>query len=194
MAKNKAKLQQELKWEEQEIQPIEDVLTKVQQSSQTNLAPLQSLEGRYFRLWSTDHVKYCTVETAPTRYIEFYDPEFQIFNTCREGQVSGHIYAVSTDMCDIDPFTPPKNAGLKSVQIDGNDGQHSFDAQFLDNHHLILKIPKDLVSYRQEINPPSDAPDIFTYYGICAAYEESRILANHRREDQTERRRSASPQ
>ena len=74
------------------------------------------------------------------------------------------------------------------------DGQHSFDAQFLDNHHLILKIPKDLVSYRQEINPPSDAPDIFTYYGICAAYEESRILANHRREDQTERRRSASPQ
>ncbi|QGI68280.1 hypothetical protein CEK26_012239 [Fusarium fujikuroi] len=56
---------------EQEIQPIEDVLTKVQQSLQTNLAPLQSLEGRYFRLWSSDHVEYCTVETAPTRYIEF---------------------------------------------------------------------------------------------------------------------------
>ncbi|KAF5707553.1 hypothetical protein FMUND_11029 [Fusarium mundagurra] len=96
-------------------------------------------------------------------------------------------------MCDIDPFFPPENAGLKTVRIDGNDERHTFDAQFLDDDHLILHIPKDLVFYRQEMKPPSEAPDVFTYYGICEVYYESLILAKHRREEQAERRRSASP-
>ncbi|KAF5694058.1 hypothetical protein FDENT_1362 [Fusarium denticulatum] len=128
-----------------------------------------SLEGRCFKLWSTGHVKYCTVEAAPTKYIEFYDPKFQIINMCRRGQASGHIYAVSDDICDIDPFFPPENAGLKTVRIGGNDERHTFDAQFLDDDHLILQILKDLVFYRQEMKPPSEAPDVFTYYGICEA-------------------------
>ncbi|KAF5534406.1 hypothetical protein FMEXI_11307 [Fusarium mexicanum] len=100
---------------------------------------------------------------------------------------------MSTDMCDIDPFIPPQDAGLETVRIGGNDGLHTFEAQFLDNHHLILQIPKELVFYMQETDPPSGAPDVFTYYGICEAYEERRMLANHRRQDQAERRRSASP-
>ncbi|PNP78729.1 hypothetical protein FNYG_07871 [Fusarium nygamai] len=87
---------------------------------------------------------------------------------CSKGQVSGHIYAVSDEMCDIDPFFPPENAGLKTI-------------------------PKDLFFYRQEMNPPSEAPDVFTYYGICEVYYESLILAKHQREEQAERRRSASP-
>ncbi|KAF5962279.1 hypothetical protein FBULB1_14338 [Fusarium bulbicola] len=185
-------LQQNLEFEEREIRPIKDVLTKVQQSSETNSAPLNISEGRCFKLWSTDHIKYCTAEVAPTRYIEFYDPKFYRFSDCPEGQVDGHIYAMSTDMCDIDPFVPPQDAGPENVRIGGNDGLHTFDAQFLDNHHLILQIPKELVFYRQETNPPSGAPDVFTY-GICEAYAESRMLANHRREDQAERRRSACP-
>ncbi|KAF5646041.1 hypothetical protein F52700_1932 [Fusarium sp. NRRL 52700] len=168
-------LQQDLEFEEQEIWPIKDILTKVQQSSQTNLAPLKSLEGRYFRLWSTDHVKYCTAEVAPTRYIEFYDAEFQPFDNYPEGQVNGHIYAVPEIMCDIDPFVHPQNVGLETFRIDGNHSLHTFHEQFLDNHHLILQIPKELVFYRQKKDPPSKAPDVFTYYGICEAYEESRI-------------------
>ncbi|KAH7151165.1 hypothetical protein DER46DRAFT_703560 [Fusarium sp. MPI-SDFR-AT-0072] len=174
----KAMLQQDLKEEEEsEIRPIKKALTKAQQSPQTNSAPLKSVEGRCFRLWSTDH-----------------DPNFRAaFNPNRRGKVDGHIYAVSTDMCDIDPFVPPKNASLKTVRFDGNGGRHTFDVQFFDEHHLIVKIPKDLVSYRQEISPPSEAPHVFNYYGICEDYEESRILANDRREDRAERRRSASP-
>ncbi|KAF5534640.1 hypothetical protein FNAPI_12298 [Fusarium napiforme] len=191
--KNQARLQEELKWEEEEIRPIKDVLTKLQQSSQTDLAPLKSIEARNFKLWSTDHVKYCTVEAAPTKYIEFYHPKFRLFHMCPEGQVCGHIYAVSDDMCDIDPFVLPKNAGLKTIQIDGNDERHTFDAQFLDDNHLILHIPKDLVFYRQEMKPPPEAPDVFTYYGVCSDYYESLIRAKNRREEQTERRRSASP-
>ncbi|KAF5597389.1 hypothetical protein FPANT_4077 [Fusarium pseudoanthophilum] len=191
--KNQARIEQEVKWEEHEICPIKDVLTKLQQSSQTDLAPLKSLEGRYFKLWSTDHVKYCTVEVAPTQYIEFYDPKFRTCDMLPKGQVSGHIYAASDAMCYIDPFVHPQNAGLETVRIDGNNKRHTFDAQFLDDNYLILHIPKDLVFYKQKMKPPSKAPDVFTYYGVCSAYYESLIRAKERREEQTDRRRSASP-
>lgn len=178
-------VQKELEIEEEEIRPIKEALTKAQQSPEENSAPLKKLAGRLFRLWSTDHVKYCTFETAPRRYIEFYDPkEFRGFKTYPDGKIDGHIYMVADDMCEIDIFTPPKNSSLDFVRLDGNRGRHYFELQFFDNHHLTLKMPKDLVFYRQAISPPSEAPEVFTYYGICEKYEYKLYRAKQRKEAQ----------
>ncbi|KAF4943689.1 hypothetical protein FGADI_13239 [Fusarium gaditjirri] len=189
-----AELQKELEWEKKEIRPIKEAFTRAQQSSQRNSAPLKKLGGRMFKLWSTDHVKHCTAEVAPTQYIEFYDPEeFRGFNSTPDGTTDGHIYMVSTDVCEIDPFTPPRNPSLRTVRLDGNRGRHTFDVQFFDNHHLILKMPKDLVFYKQAISPPPEAPDVFTYYGICEDYSTKLYREKKRREARGEQRRSASP-
>ncbi|KAG5790675.1 hypothetical protein H9Q69_010266 [Fusarium xylarioides] len=185
-----AEIQKDLEWEEKHIAPIKEALTKAQQSSQPNYAPLKKLGPRHFKLWSTDHVKYCTFESAPITYIEFYDPrDFPALGD----KINGHIYMVSYNMCSIDPFTPPRSPSLKTVPLTGNRGRHSFEVQFFDDHHLILKMPKELVFYKQAISPPPEAPDVFTYYGECEAYSTKRFLAKQRREARAERRRSASP-
>jgi hypothetical protein len=97
--------QQEIDWEELEIQAAKDALAKAKKSSQKKSAPFKGLEDRTHRLFSTDHSKHCYYATCPTRYIEFdapedYDPWLNYSG--RRGPVEGHVYLVTSDVCNLD--------------------------------------------------------------------------------------------
>jgi hypothetical protein len=49
---------------------------------------------------------------------------------------------------------------------------------------------RDIIFSHQGIQPPMDAPEIFTYYG----YDEDYEFPDDRRKEKAKQRRSASPQ
>ncbi|PNP78730.1 hypothetical protein FNYG_07872 [Fusarium nygamai] len=68
-------LQDDIKYEEREIQKVKAALAKTENSSKKKSGPLKSLDYRLFRLFSTDHIQYCSHTHCPTTYIEFYASE-----------------------------------------------------------------------------------------------------------------------
>ncbi|KAF9769174.1 hypothetical protein IL306_013437 [Fusarium sp. DS 682] len=180
-------IQKDIELEAREVQKVKEALTKANNSSQKQSSPLKSLDGRVFKLSSTDHVKHCYYESGLTKYIEFYRPDE---SDRQSGTIEGHVYMVTDYICDLDEFVPPKNPSTKFHQLKVNKGSQTLDVQFFDDHFLILKIPRDLLFWRQSITAPKEAPKTFTYYGIDEDYMEESM----RRREKAERRRSASPE
>ncbi|KAF5534405.1 hypothetical protein FMEXI_11306 [Fusarium mexicanum] len=186
-------LQGDIKNEEREIQKVKDALAKTEKTSKMKSGPLKSLEDRLFRLFSTDHVQYCCYATCPTTYVEFYAPEDSSpspDDSGRRDPVEGHVYLISEDVCNIDPFVRPKYPSTKFHQLKVNRGRRTVEVQFFHDHFLVLRMPRDIVFSHQGIHPPMDAPQFFTYYGIDKDYK----APEDRREEKAKRRRSASPQ
>ncbi|KAG5747423.1 hypothetical protein H9Q69_010267 [Fusarium xylarioides] len=185
--------QADIKNEEHEIQKVKAALAKTEKSPKNKSGPLKSLEDRLFRLFSTDHMQYCYHTHCPATYIEFYAPEDASpspDDSGRRDPVEGHVYLIFGDACNIDPFVRPKYPSTKFHQLKVDRGRRTVDVQFFHEHFLVLRMHRDIVFSHQGIQPPMDAPEIFTYYG----YDEDYEFPDDRRKEKAKRRRSASPQ
>ncbi|CVL01356.1 uncharacterized protein FPRN_11643 [Fusarium proliferatum] len=196
--------QKEIMSEEREIQKVKAALAEKEKSKKKS-GILKSLEGRVFRLFSTDHVKYCYYADCLTRYIEFYAPEDSSPSPDDSGRrepVEGHVYLIFRDACNVDSFVRPKYPSTKFHQLKVNRGRRTVDIQFFHDDFLVLKMHRDIVFSHQGIQPPMDAPQVFTYYGIDEEYnvpddrrkEKAELLERAKRLEKPRRRRSASPQ
>lgn len=196
--------QEEIKSEEREIQKVQAALAETEKSKKKS-GILKSLEGRLFRLFSTDHVKYCYYADCLTTYIEFYaskDSSPSTDNSGRREAVEGHVYLIFGDACNVDSFVRPKYPSTKFHQLKVNRGRRTVDIQFFHDDFLVLKMHRDIVFSHQGIQPPMDAPQVFTYYGIDEQHnvpddrrkEKAELLEKAKRLEKPRRRRSASPQ
>ncbi|KAF4965510.1 hypothetical protein FSARC_6690 [Fusarium sarcochroum] len=186
-------LSEDLEFETRYENQVKEVLAKLQ-ASKKKPSPLKRIGGRMFKIWSVDHVKHCPPEVAPTRYIEFYSDDEYDEDKCdrperKQKQLGGHIYLISETIGYLHRFIPPKLPSTKPYQL--RVGDSTLDVQFIDDNYMILKIPRELVFINVKTPIPSEAPPVFTYYGICDGHmvEESK-----RRQEKKERRRSASPE
>ncbi|KAF5597388.1 hypothetical protein FPANT_4076 [Fusarium pseudoanthophilum] len=189
-------LQTDIKNAEGDIQKVKAALAKAENSFKNKSGPLKSLEDRLFRLFSTDHIRYCSHTHCPRTYIEFYAPESSFRGwedsgrSDRREPVEGHVYLIHGDACNVDPFVRPKYPSTKFHQLKVYRGRRIIDVQFFHEHFLVLRMHRDIVFSHQGIQPPMDAPEIFTYYG----YDEDYEFPDDRRKEKAKRRRSASPQ
>ncbi|KAF5571406.1 hypothetical protein FPHYL_442 [Fusarium phyllophilum] len=134
------------------------------QSLEEESTPLKLGLMRMFKLWSVDHIKHCPHELAPTMYIEF-SSEFECgeFNqeqirTLRAEKLSGHIYLLSDDVCDIDNFTPPEYCSTKTHNLGTSEEP----------------ISRETVFSSCEEDIPWNTSSFFTYYGIWERYMDER--------------------
>ncbi|KAF4974011.1 hypothetical protein FZEAL_9031 [Fusarium zealandicum] len=187
-------LNKDLEYERGYENEVKEVLAKVQASTKKKPAPLSRIGGRVFKIWSTDHVKYCPRDDAPTMYVEFYakgehDPDKQDAPERKPKQIRGHMYMHSEVICYLDRFIPPKLPSAKVYQLAAEGGKWKLDVQFIDDNYMTFKVSRELIATEVPVLP--EAPPFLTYYGICEdhmAREEKRT-----RQEQEEQRRSASP-
>ncbi|CAG7559435.1 unnamed protein product [Fusarium equiseti] len=177
---------EEQEFEISRIKPIQEAIDKVQK--QKSPPPLKHFFGKEFTLWSTDHVKHCPNDADRTRYLELCSHDMlhelcsDVFDDNREG------------LFDFDDFIPPKYPSTKAYPLPSADGESKVEVQFIEDHHLTLKISPELIfsKYGQHGTPvPSGAPSVFTYYGEDTEYSAQQARQQKRKKGA--RRRSASP-
>ncbi|KAF4337967.1 hypothetical protein FBEOM_8129 [Fusarium beomiforme] len=181
-------IQQDIDLEAREVQKVKDALNRANKFPKKQSPQLKSPVNR---LSSTDYLKQCYYEPCRRLYIEFYHSD-RITNPGRKSPIEGHVYLVLGDVCDLDEFISPKDPSTRFHGLKFNGGDQTLDAQFVDNHHLILKIHRDLVFSNEPIKAPPEAPEVFTYYGIDESYPPN--LESGRRKEKAKGRRSASPE
>ncbi|KAG5747435.1 hypothetical protein H9Q70_009890 [Fusarium xylarioides] len=159
----------DIRLERRYVNEIKDALDRAQSLEETS-TPLKLGLMRIFKLWSVDHIKHCPHELAPTMYIEF-SSEFECgeFNqeqirTLRAEKLSGHIYLLEDDVCEIDNFTPPEYCSTKTHNL--GTSEEPVYVQFFSDNYLTLKISRETVFANCEEDIPWNAPSFFTYYGI----------------------------
>ncbi|KAF5707554.1 hypothetical protein FMUND_11030 [Fusarium mundagurra] len=158
-------LQAEIKNEESEIQKVKAALAKTENSSKKKSGPLKGLD-------------------CLSRPLE------DLSRSGRREPVEGHVYLIHGDAYNVDPFVRPKYPSTKFHQLKVDRGRRTVDVQFFHEHFPVLRMHRDIVFSHQGIQPPMDAPEIFTYYGYDEGYE----FPDERRKEKAKRRRSASPQ
>ena len=160
-----ARHRDELEYETRQMNRVQEAIDKAEK--QKKPPPLQRLGGRELRLFSTDHVKHCPEEVAPTRYIEFYSDDEWDNPYIKSNELSGHIYILGNTVFDLGYFTQPKYPGTKTYSLPNPYGYSKVEVQFIDNNHLTLKISPKPVFSKYGAPVPSDAPDVLLYYGKC---------------------------
>ncbi|KAJ4122987.1 hypothetical protein NW768_009979 [Fusarium equiseti] len=187
----------ELEFELSYIEPIQEAIDKAQKRKKP--APLKHLSGKEFTLWSTDHVKHCPEEIAPTRYITFYsddewDDAKRDHPERKSKRLAGHIYILGSTVLDLGYFIPPKYPSTKTYPLPTPDENAKVEVQFIDDNHLTPKINPDPIFKKYGAPVPSDAPSMLFYYGEARiwAYEQRLRKQKESGEEKRERRRSAS--
>ncbi|RSL95719.1 hypothetical protein CDV31_013777 [Fusarium ambrosium] len=131
-----------------------------------------TLRGKRFWLGSLDHWQYAyigfTVQFM-TKFVDFDDyldvdgwpmrppPGQQL-------ELRGHVGMHEKSACYFSGLDPPARPGLKDFVFQS--GEHSLSFQFIDNHHLIMKLPREVVFGCHPRKMPPNTPSILTFYGI----------------------------
>ncbi|KAJ4245713.1 hypothetical protein NW762_013837 [Fusarium torreyae] len=173
------KLGEDLELEIRFENEVKEVLAKLQASTKKKPSPLKRIGGR--------------VRSYKVHQF-FSDDEFDWDKDgkpeLKQNEFEGHIYMMSEDIAQVQRFTPPKLPSTKTYKLEVGVGDSTVGVQFIDDNYLVLKIPQELVFTNVHTKIPSEAPRVFTYYGVCQRH----MVEQDKREQKKERRRSASPE
>lgn len=136
------------------------------------------LRGRVFNLGSLDHFQHAYLGHTPSfmsKYVEFYhypevrsgdEPDSYRPPPDQEPGLVGHVHMHSNTASAFRGPAPPPRCGLGEFKVGSGHGEHRLVFQFLDNHHLIMKMPRELVFACHPRKMPASAPKTFVFYGI----------------------------
>ncbi|RSL53172.1 hypothetical protein CEP54_010569 [Fusarium duplospermum] len=138
-----------------------------------------NLRGKRFWLGSLDHWQYAylgfTVQFM-TKYVDFDDyPEVYYDGwsmhppPAQMAELEGQVGMHEKSACYFGGSEPPARPGLKDYVFQS--GEHSLTFQFIDNHHLIMKLPREIVFGCHPRKMPPNTPEILTFYGIEDGWE-----------------------
>ncbi|KAJ4315866.1 hypothetical protein N0V84_008135 [Fusarium piperis] len=164
------------KCEEKMEKDVKEVLHKVRR--QRGARKKLFLRGRVFLLGSLDHFQHAYLGITPafmSKYVEFYDypevmyedaPESYRPPPGEEPEIVGHVHMHEELASQFRGPAPPARCGLGEFTVEDLDSEHDLVFQFLDNHHLIMKMPRELVFASHPREMPASAPKTFVFYGV----------------------------
>jgi hypothetical protein len=176
--------EQEAKEEQQRFErnkenEVQSACEALKSGKESKTAPLESFASKNFRLYSADYVKHCyDPDLYRFKYVEFYrlDKDGQLLSEREAGQINGHIYFNSGNVCSLRPFSPPKHASLDNCRLQDFDGTYDLTIQFLSNDYLKLKVGRELVL--KYMPQPPHAPEFFEFVGISSDREKEKEKAD----------------
>lgn len=161
-------------WELEFERDVKKVLDEVRQRPERG--ERLNLRNRHFTLGSVDQFQHAYLGNTPqsmSKYVTFYDYREILYHGApdswrpppgQEPGVEGHVYMYEDTVSYFRGPVPPERTGLEKFTCE--DGQHKLTFQFLDNSHLIMEMPRELVYAEYPRKMPPDAPETFVFYGI----------------------------
>lgn len=143
--------------------------------------PFESLAGKEFELFCSDHVKYWYDGSYyGEKSVYFWQPDASVSDERKEGlkdpnyetgMLFGELELGNYVMCKFGPFRPPSRASRKPVKVESDDGKHEISFQFLGNGYLKLRVSRNFVFMDSDLGnskppPPPSAPQEFEFVGI----------------------------
>lgn len=140
-----------------------------------------TLRGKMFQLGSPDHWQYAylgfTVQFM-SKYVYFEDyPDVRQDGgpgrppPGQRPELRGYINMHESAACYFNGPAPPRRPGLKNFVVRHGNGENRITFQFLDNHHLIMKVPREVVFGCHPRKMPPNTPKILIFYGIEDGWE-----------------------
>ena len=161
------------KFEERKRQEVCAVYKIVQRAEkESQIAPMDSISGHTYQLFSPDHVDYFFHPPQGFRrgtisfdhldergeYIQVPDERFQTM-WCELSLLEGLVTSYG-------PFNMPTYPGTHMLDLDPH-----LKIKFLGNGYLILHVSRDFISMNRFYKVPSDFPEMMTYYGILPEWK-----------------------
>ncbi|KAK2047280.1 hypothetical protein LZ31DRAFT_551586 [Colletotrichum somersetense] len=178
-AKEKQKAIEHDRCKAEEVRAAYEALKKAKREGET--LHMGSLAGKWFELYSADHIEYIWPGTRLSRFVLFSLPHAdspmilqQAFKNGRRA-VEGQIYLDGNAGCEFSLFRPPTRPRRRKHVLDCHCGKHELVFRFISDDHLILKVGRDMVFEGYEGPVPESAPEVFEFVGILCHERTERL-------------------
>lgn len=163
--------------------------------------PSDTLAGKDFDLFSTDHVRRFLTQCHNDRYRSksvFFstesddcsdDADETASNTTDGKPLYAHVELGYDSRCEFGPFRHPKFARHNVVKIKSTDDEYDMRIKFFGKNYLNLSVSRSFV-FQNDLADSADALEMFTFVGIFSDWEEKK---RGRAEKQAEAARNAPP-
>lgn len=136
--------------------------TRNAQGKVTAARPVESLAGREFQLFCSDHINhFCKSGVRAMKRVKFIHPDDMDGDSDDPDEKSGDDAGLMYGMLDLDgyasckfgPFFPPSMTTGRPVRVESCDGEHKLLLDFIDNDYLKLRVSRKLVFMNTSASP-----------------------------------------
>ncbi|KAL0941985.1 uncharacterized protein CTRU02_204748 [Colletotrichum truncatum] len=195
MARKKQAAREYESGKEEEVRAAYEALRKAKREGKK--PHLEPLDGKTFRLYSTDHVEHFWDTIYAPKHVNFHhvDEDFldashlsgppwpweqEAVYTNGKRTVQGQIYLDSGTGCEFPEFRSPSRPSRRKRVMESHDGKHKIVFKFISNEYLTVKLSRDLVFEDHHEPVPESAPKFFKFSGILLNWKKERVERLHR--------------